>query len=58
MENPQQSNYQQTFNPRAKKINVEMSCKPSQKYNPNPNKLKYKTEYNDVFVEPELLKKK
>ena len=35
----------QTISNKKKILQVE-SCKPKQKYNPNPNKLKYKTEYN------------
>jgi hypothetical protein len=58
MGNRQESSYQQTFNTKQKKIKMEMSCKPIQKYNPNPNKMKYKTEYKDVFVEQSMAKKK
>ena len=34
------------------------SCKPKQQYSPNPNKCKYKTEYNGEYVKQELSNKK
>ena len=59
MANKEQSSYQQTFNStKQRKIKVEVSCKPLQKYTPYPNKMKYKTEYNDVFVEQSNPRKK
>jgi hypothetical protein len=46
-----QSIYRETFSKQAnKKMPVEPSCKPQQKYTPAQHKLKYKTEYNDEFV--------
>lgn len=58
MENPQKSSYQQSFNTNLKRSKIEASCKPNQKYCPNPSKLKYKTEYSDVFLSPEVSRKK
>lgn len=48
--NPPQTNYRETFAQPRRKLPLEPSCKPSQKYSPAPHRLKYKTEYNDEFV--------
>ena len=37
---------------------MEPSCKPIQKYKPNHNKMKMKTEYSEVYVEQALNRKK
>lgn len=38
------------------KTKVEPSCKPVQKYNPTKTSMKYKTEYNEVYVERQIHK--
>ena len=37
---------------------MEKSCKPAQKYETSAAKMKYKTEYNDVYIERTLTKQK
>ena len=54
------SSYHSNFNSitNKKKIDKVESCKPKQQYSPNPNKLKYKTEYNGEYVKQEMANKK
>jgi hypothetical protein len=56
MDSKLNSSYQDSFKDN-KKTAVESSCKPRQKYNPNPNKMKYKTEYSDVYIQQKMNKK-
>jgi hypothetical protein len=51
------SNYQQAYQI-GERVGVEPSCKPIQKYKPNHNKMKMKTEYSEVYVEQALNRKK
>jgi hypothetical protein len=45
MENPKQSIYQETFhkNNKDSKQAIGQSCKPVQKYEAGPNRIKYRT---------------
>lgn len=56
--NPLHSSYMDEFNSSKKKKMPVESCKPKHLYNPIPNKMKYKTEYSNEFIQQSINEKK